>query len=160
MEIRFSTYGGRIVHRHNDRVIWQGPNEPGSYYVDALVRISPTGSQFDRMRIKVVEFVVVVVGAELVDDGAGGKSVRIQVLNASGKKVTDFRVKLLLTNGSGEGLAYLDGYHVTREVPKPTWRRVLSSSYVVSLQGIPGVANAYAWVYEATFERRYRAKLV
>ncbi|HHT42983.1 MAG TPA: hypothetical protein GX014_06220 [Firmicutes bacterium] len=151
VEIRFSTYGGRIVHRHNDRVIWQAPNEPGSYYVDALV-ISPSRSELDRMRIKVVDFVVGVVGAELLDDGAGGKNVRLQVFNTAGKKVTDFRVKLLLTNGDGERVAYLGDYQLTREVSEANLAPRDKQSYVLSLQGISGVANVYAWVYEATFE--------
>ncbi|MGI6692758.1 MAG: hypothetical protein ACOX46_03015 [Limnochordia bacterium] len=127
VEIRFSTYGGRIVHRHNDRVIWQAPNEPGSYYVDALVS-SRSRSEYDRMPIKVVEFPVSVVEVELLDDGTGGKNARIQVLNLERKRVTDFRVKLLLTNGSGERVAYLGDYQChQRGVAKPTWRRVLSS---------------------------------
>lgn len=151
VEIRFSTYGGRIVHRHNDRVIWQAPNEPGSYYVDALVS-SRSRSEYDRMPIKVVEFPVSVVEVELLDDGTGGKNARIQVLNLERKRVTDFRVKLLLTNGSGERLAYLDDYHVTREVREADLAPRSQQSYVVSLQGISGVSNVYAWVYEAAFE--------
>ena len=49
-------------------------------------------------------------------------------------------------------MAYLDDYHVTREVREADLAPRSQQSYVVSLQGIPGVANAYAWVYEATFE--------
>ena len=104
------------------------------------------------MRIKVVDFVVGVVGAELLDDGAGGKNVRLQVFNTAGKKVTDFRVKLLLTNGDGERVAYLGDYQLTREVSEANLAPRDKQSYVLSLQGISGVANVYAWVYEATFE--------
>lgn len=153
VRFQFTTYSGsgRIIERHDNRAIWQAPGEPGSYIIDALVT-TPAQSTLIRMNIKVVKFPVSVVEAELRDDGLGGKSVRLQALNMADQKVTDFRVKLLLVNGSGERVAHGGDYHFTGEVTAAGLVPQAAQWYILPLEGASEAVKVYAWVYEAAFE--------
>lgn len=148
--VRFSTSGGQIVDKTENRAIWQAPSRPGEYRIEMMATI-PSRTIYSRWNIKVVEFPLVVLESTVVSDGLSGKDVKLHVFNASDKTVTGFHAKVLMMNNLGQRVSFLGDYQLEVNWRDVNLRPLESQWFTWSLPDFNLMTKVLAYTYEVSY---------